>query len=145
MTDLTRLRMEQEKLKLNQKYASHSDPFHTEPEESASYWSFLKLRTIFLSFCCCLSCPFLKQPDPEMPRKSSPSFSTSTRETLIHKKLSMKSKKISINPKTAASSFMWKRLSADYLFFGFGTGSSSKEALRKRQSSSRSSSSSMRK
>ena len=47
MTDLTRLRMEQEKLKLNQKYASHSDPFHTEPEESASYWSFLKLRTIF--------------------------------------------------------------------------------------------------
>ena len=40
MTDLTRLRMEQEKLKLNQKYASHSDPFHTEPEESASYWSF---------------------------------------------------------------------------------------------------------
>ena len=47
MTDLTRLRMEQEKLKLIQKYASHSDPFHTEPEESASYWSFLKLRTIF--------------------------------------------------------------------------------------------------
>ena len=47
MTDLTRLRMEQEKMKLNQKYASHSDPFHTELEESASYWSFLKLRTIF--------------------------------------------------------------------------------------------------
>ena len=145
MTDLTRLRMEQEKLKLNQKYASHSDPFHTEPEESASYWSFLKLARFFLSSCCCLSCPFLKQQAPGMQKRSSPSFSTSTRETLIHKKLSMKSKKISINPQTAASSFMWKRLSADYLFFGFGTGSSSKEALRKRQSSSRSSSSSMRK
>lgn len=45
MTDLTRLRMEQEKL--NQKYSSHSDPYHTDPEEGASYWSFLKLRTIF--------------------------------------------------------------------------------------------------
>ena len=132
MTDLTRLRMEQEKLKLNQKYASHSDPFHTEPEESASYWSFLKLRTIFSIILLLFVLSLSKTAGSRDAQKIRSVIQHIDQRDPYTQKALNEIQKFPLTLKQPLPLIRWKRLFADYFFFGFGSGSSSNEARRKR-------------